>query len=67
MHTLRQARHASDLRAIEAVCSRHMETWRIAVAPRHDAEAVMLDFVNPANTGRRLIGRSEEAGLNEVG
>jgi len=27
----------------------------VAVAPRHDAEAVMLDFVKPIRSGRRLV------------
>ena len=38
-----------------------------SVSPRHDAEAVMLDFVQPVPADRRSIGRTGEAGLNEVG
>src|SRR6516165_10180032 len=33
----------------------------ILVAPGEDAEAVMLDLVNPAGTGRRLLGRARQA------
>ena len=38
-----------------------------SVALRHDAEAVMLDLVNPIPTGRRFIGRAGQAWLDEVG
>ena len=34
----------------------------VSVAPRHDAEAVMLDLVNPIPAGRRLIGGAGQAG-----
>src|SRR6516165_3534704 len=33
----------------------------ILVAPGEDAEAVMLDLVNPAGTDRRLLGRARQA------
>ena len=39
----------------------------VSVAPRHDAEAVMLDLVNPIPAGRRLIRGAGQAGLDEVG
>jgi hypothetical protein len=35
--------------------------------PRHDAEAVMLDLVNPVRPGRRLIGAAGQAWLDETG
>ena len=38
-----------------------------SVAPRHDAEAVMLDLVNPIPPGRRLIGTAGQAWLDETG
>jgi hypothetical protein len=34
-----------------------------ALAPRHDAEAVMLDLMNPAGTRRRLFGGARQARL----
>ena len=39
----------------------------IAVAPRHDAETVVLDLVNPVAPGGRLLGRAGKAWLNEAG
>ena len=38
-----------------------------AVSARHDAEAVMLDFVNPVWPSRRLIDTTGQARLDEVG
>jgi hypothetical protein len=35
-------------------------------APRHDAEAVMLDLVNPIPAGRRFIGTAGQVWLDEV-
>jgi hypothetical protein len=32
------------------------------VAPGHDAEAVVLDLVNPVGAGWWLIGRTRQAG-----
>jgi hypothetical protein len=32
-------------------------------APSEDAETVVLNFVNPVGTGRRLFGRAREARL----
>jgi hypothetical protein len=34
-------------------------------APSHDSEPIVLDLVNPADTGRRLFGRAGKAGLDE--
>ena len=51
----------------EIVAVSSEEPHPIAVAPRHDAEAVVLDFVNPIRSGRRPIGGAGKAGLNEVG
>jgi hypothetical protein len=38
-----------------------------AVLAGHDAEAVMLDFVNPQRTRRQRIGLGGEAGLDKAG
>src|SRR5262249_52015779 len=35
-----------------------------AIAPGHDAKAVMLDFVNPAGAGRRGLGRRGQTRLD---
>jgi hypothetical protein len=37
-----------------------------SVAPCHDAEAVMFDFMQPVPPDRRPIGRAGEAGLNDA-
>ena len=34
------------------------------IAFRQDAKAIVLDLVNPAGPGRRLLGRAGEASLN---
>ena len=39
----------------------------VSVAPRHDAEAIILDLANPIPPGRRFIGRAGQAWLDEVG
>jgi hypothetical protein len=36
----------------------------LSVAPRHHAESVMLDLVNPIGPRRRLLSRSGEAWFN---
>src|SRR6266498_4942608 len=35
-------------------------------APRHDAVAAMLDFMNPTRLRRRPFGRARQAGRNEA-
>ena len=50
---------------IVAVASEEPHTG--SVAPRPDAEAVVLDFVKPIRPGRRLVRRPWQAWLNEVG
>src|SRR5262245_28547657 len=37
------------------------------VAPRHQAIAVMFDFVNPVKAGRRSFGWGWEAGFDKAG
>ena len=36
------------------------------IAPGHQPEAVVLDFVNPVRAGRRLVGGGRQARLNEA-
>ena len=36
------------------------------IAPRHQAIAVVLDFVNPVGAGRRAVGRGRQARLDET-
>jgi len=66
-----QPRRCSGVKAREggpapvAVSSEEPHTG--SVAPRHDAEAVMLDLVNPIPPGRRFIGMPGQTGLDEVG
>jgi hypothetical protein len=44
-----------------------IEPPSLAVLPGNDAEAVMLDFVQPFATGRQLIGFGWEARRDEPG
>jgi len=37
------------------------------IAQRQDAEAIMLDFVEPVGTARRSFGRRWQAGLDKAG
>ena len=50
---------------IVAVSSEEPHTG--SIAPCHDAEAVMFDFMQPVPADRRSISRAGKAGLNEVG
>jgi hypothetical protein len=50
---------------IEAVP--RIEPYTAAVAPRHDAEAVVFDLVHPARLGRRLGRGTRQAWLDEAG
>jgi len=61
----RRGGHREAPSKIVAVSSE--EPHVVSDAPRHDAEAVMLDLVNPIPAGRRLIGRAVQAWLDEVG
>jgi hypothetical protein len=38
-----------------------------SITPRHDAEAVMLDFMQPVPPDRRPIGGAGKAGFNDAG
>jgi hypothetical protein len=37
-----------------------------SIAASHDAESVMLDFVNPIRPCRRFLGRGRQAGFDEM-
>jgi hypothetical protein len=51
----------------EIVAVAGVEPHAAGVAPRQDAEAVMLDFVEPVGTGRRGFGRRRQAGFDKAG
>jgi hypothetical protein len=53
--------------ASEIVTLAGEEADPIPLAPRYDAEAVMLDLMNPVRPCRRLIGRARKAWLNDAG
>jgi hypothetical protein len=42
------------------------QAYAISVAPRHDAEAVVLDLVQPVRTAGRSFGRRRQARLDEA-
>jgi CheY-like chemotaxis protein len=47
----------------EVIAVASEQTNAPAAAVRHDAEAVVLDLVNPARSGRRMLDRPRQAGL----
>jgi hypothetical protein len=51
----------------EVIARTAVEPHPLAVLARDDAEAVMLDFVQPLAAGRQLIGFGWEARRNEPG
>jgi len=53
--------------ASEIVTLAGEEADPIPLAPRYDAEAVMLDLMNPVRPYWRLIGRARKAWLNDAG
>jgi hypothetical protein len=43
-----------------------VEPHALGVAPRQDAEAVVLDFVEPVRAGRRLLSRRWQAWFDKA-
>jgi hypothetical protein len=54
-------------RSAEIVTVPREELDAATVAPRHDAEAIVLDLMQPAGSRRRLDGWLGQARLNALG
>jgi hypothetical protein len=50
----------------EVVAVAGVEPHALGVAPRHDAEAVVLDLVQPVGAARRGLGRRRQAEFDEA-